>query len=261
MKHSFAVCAYKQSPYLKECLDSLMAQEGCESEIFIATSTPSDWLDEVASSYGIPVHVNTGEHGIGQDWNFAVSQAGCDYVTIAHQDDVYLPRYAATATEMLGRTPSSLIFFCDYGELRDGKQVDDDHLLEVKRRMLRPLVDGRNASSIRARRRILSMGSAICCPSVTLNLTSCGPQPFRTQMRSNLDWDTWEALSRHEGEFYYSSQLLMYHRIHGGSTTSALIKDDTRSHEDREMFDRFWPRPIAALIEHAYSRGEKSNGL
>jgi hypothetical protein len=80
-------------------------------------------------------------------------------------------------------------------------------------------------------------------------------------MKSNLDWDTWESLSKLEGEFYYSSQLLMYHRIHEESTTSALIKDDTRSHEDREMFDRFWPRPVAALIERAYSRGEKSNGL
>ncbi|MCH4180590.1 MAG: glycosyltransferase family A protein [Atopobiaceae bacterium] len=261
MKHSFAVCAYKQSPYLKECLDSLMAQEGCESEVFIATSTPSDWLDGIASSYGIPVHVNTGEHGIGQDWNFAVSQAGCDYVTIAHQDDIYLPRYAVTATEMLGRTTSSLIFFCDYGELRDGKQVDDNHILEVKRRMLRPLADGKNASSITARRRILSMGSAICCPSVTLNRSSCGVSPYRTHMKCSLDWDTWENLSKLDGEFYYSSSLLMYHRIHEDSATTALIENDTRTEEDREMLGRFWPSPVASVINHFYSKSEGSNEL
>ena len=37
-------------------------------------------------------------HGIGQDWNFAYSQATADYVTITHQDDIYCPRYASAAT-------------------------------------------------------------------------------------------------------------------------------------------------------------------
>ena len=66
-KHAFVVCAYRQSPFLRECLDSLMAQEGCESEILIATSTPSDWLSSVADDYGLPLYVNDGEHGIGQE--------------------------------------------------------------------------------------------------------------------------------------------------------------------------------------------------
>jgi len=39
-KHSFAVMAYKDSPYLSDCLDSLKDQT-VKSEIYITTSTPS----------------------------------------------------------------------------------------------------------------------------------------------------------------------------------------------------------------------------
>jgi hypothetical protein len=238
-----------------------MAQEGCDSEVFIATSTPSEWLDKVADDYGVPVFVNMGKHGIGQDWNFAVSQARGEYVTVAHQDDVYLPSYARTAVSMLDKTSSSLIFFCNYGELREGRHVDDEQILRVKRRLLRHLADGNDAGSVTTRRRALSLGCPICCPSVTLNMRNCDKNPYRTQMKCSLDWDTWEGLSSLEGEFYYSSQLLMYHRIHGGSATTALIEDNTRASEDLEMLERFWPNPVARVIARFYARSEGSNDL
>jgi len=101
--HAFAICAYGQSPYLRECIESVLNQQDDDgrpvrSEIFIATATPSAWLDGIASDYELAVIVNDGGHGIGQDWNFAYSQATADYVTITHQDDIYCPRYASAAT-------------------------------------------------------------------------------------------------------------------------------------------------------------------
>lgn len=258
--HTFAICAYKQSPYLRECIESVLNQSRGGSDVYIATSTPSEWLDNLAAAYGLPVYVNTGEHGIGQDWNFAVSKAATPYVTVAHQDDIYCQDYAETAVEMLCRADDSLIFFCDYGELRSGVRVDDNRILRVKRRLLRKLRDGAHANDIKVRRRMLSLGSAICCPSVTLNMRTCPTPPYQTAMKCSLDWDTWEHLSRMRGGFYYSSRILMYHRIHQESATTELIGDSTRGTEDLEMLRRFWPGPIARLIEHFYSESEESNG-
>lgn len=259
--HSFAICAYGKSPYLRECIESVREQSLAGSEVLIATSTPSDWLEEIAREFELPVFVNTGEHGIGQDWNFAYSRASGKYVTIAHQDDVYCAGYACEAVAMLERTESSLMFFSNYGELRDGARVDSNDILEVKRRLLRPLEDARKASSIRVRRRAISLGNSICCPAVTLNASNVSERPFRTKMKCNLDWDTWEALSRRRGEFFYSPEILMYHRIHEESTTTSLIEDNTRSSEDREMFERFWPKPVAHMIGRIYARSERSNVL
>ena len=80
--HTFAICAYKESPYLEECILSLKNQT-VKSNIIMATSTPNEWIQGLAEKYEIPLYINTGEGGIAQDWNFAYRQAKTDYVTAA----------------------------------------------------------------------------------------------------------------------------------------------------------------------------------
>ena len=46
--HTFAVCAYGESPYLTECLDSLLAQT-VKSRILIATATPNEFIRRTAA--------------------------------------------------------------------------------------------------------------------------------------------------------------------------------------------------------------------
>lgn len=239
-----------------------MAQVGEKSDVFIATSTPSKWLESIAADYGLTVHVNTGESGIGQDWSFAYSCAKTPYVTIAHQDDVYSPGYAASAVARLSGDPDSLIYFCDYGELRNGEFVDSNRLLQIKRLLLSPLRKSGNAAKRSTKRAALKFGSAICCPAVAFNVENCPNPPFVIGMKSNLDWATWEHLSNLDGSFIYDAgKILMHHRIHEESATSELIADKSRDAEDLEMLKCFWPSPVASLIELVYSRGTKSNEL
>lgn len=150
-------------------------------------------------------------------------------VTIAHQDDAYCPDYSTRMLAAVNSVTDPLLFFTDYGELRDGKEVDNNTLLQAKRRLLYPLRDGRHATSWLVRRRALSLGCAICCPSVTLNLALLSTPPFSNSFKCDLDWDAWERASRLKGSFYYGSSILMYHRIHAGSETTALIMDSTRT--------------------------------
>lgn len=260
--HTFAVCAYGQSPYLRECLDSLKRQVDVISDIYIASSTPSEWLSEIADEYGLKLYINNGESGIGQDWCFAYSCAKTPYVTIAHQDDVYLPEYAVSAVNSLSCDTNSLIYFSDYDELRDGIVVDKNRLLSIKRLLLTPLKNRNNAAKRFSKRAALCFGSAICCPAVTFNVKNCPNPPFVIGLKSNLDWATWECLSNIRGSFIYDSrQILLHHRIHRDSATTELIANKSRDKEDLEMLKRFWPSCIASAIEHIYSKGTKSNEL
>lgn len=259
--HTFAICAYGQSPYLEECISSVLGQTRPGSEIYISTSTPSNWLDEVAEKHGLSVYVNTGDKGIGQDWNVAYSHATRSYVTIAHQDDIYSDGYVELALNMLECSNNPLVFFCDYGEIRAGVPVVETQLLRVKRRMLAPLRNGHHANSVFLRRRILSLGSPICCPSVAFSRRSFPEPPFRVAMRCCLDWDTWEGISKLKGDFLYSSEMGMYHRIHADSATTALIENDVRGVEDLEIYSRFWPTFIAKALCRQYSRSQNSNAL
>ena len=226
--HTFAVCAYGESPYLEECVQSLLAQK-VRTRILIATSTPNSYIYGIGEKYGIPVHINHGEKGLAGDWNFAYSCATTPLVTLAHQDDRYYVNYTEDVLAAAKKCHHPLIIFTDYNELRNGKTVTTNRLLKVKRLLLTPL-----------------------------NLDSFS---FKNIMKSNIDWQACEEISRRIGEFAYTARPGMEHRIHQGSTTSELIEENGRREEDLYMFRKFWPEWVARGIERLYQSSEKSNGV
>ena len=136
--HTFAICAYKESPYLEECILSLKNQT-IKSKIIMATSTPNEWINDLADKYQIPLYINKGEGGIAQDWNFAYRQTDTGLVTIAHQDDIYEPTYLNDVMNCAKNARRPVLIFTDYGEMRNGNKVRKSTLLTVKRLMLLPL--------------------------------------------------------------------------------------------------------------------------
>ena len=256
--HTWVVCAWGKSRYLEECLRSL-ADQTVGSRILISTSTPSEYIDCLAEKYGAEVYSHEGGRGIGADWNAGYDRADSALVTIAHQDDIYEPGYTGQMLREMNRSRDPLIFFTDYWELKDGKRELNTHNLKIKRIMLFPLRGRLFRNSRFVRRRILSLGSPICCPSVTYVKAACGDRIFSETMRVSLDWDQWERLSRKKGAFVYSQDPLMCHRLHGESETTRMIADSIRGKEDLEMFRRFWPEGIAAWLEKRYSASAKGN--
>ncbi|MCR4752295.1 MAG: glycosyltransferase [Eubacterium sp.] len=258
MKHTYAICAYQNSPYLEECIRSLKGQT-VRSDVLLATSTPNEEIQKLCTAYDIPLFINEGESGITQDWNFAYSCARTAYVTLAHQDDLYDHRYTEELLQHLEQAGRPILYFTDYGELRKGKKIVSNRLLKVKRTMLTPLKFSSLQNSIFVRRRILSFGCPICCPSVTFVKANCPETIFRHGFRSDEDWEAWEKLSRRKGAFVYNPSVLMYHRIHTDSETTKIIQDQARTREDYTMFRKFWPDPIAKLLTRLYSSSQKSN--
>lgn len=258
--HTFAICAYKESPYLEECIQSLRNQT-VKSNILVATSTPNDYIKGIADKYAIPYYINEGEGGITQDWNYAYSCAKTKYITIAHQDDVYEKDYLETALALIAKARHPLLFFSDYYEIRDGKKVISNQLLKVKRIMLLPLRIKVFQNVRWVRRRILSFGSPICCPSVTFATENLPETVFENHYRACEDWEAWEKISKRKGQFLYSTKLLVGHRIHEDSETTAAIGDNQRSKEEYEMFCKFWPKGAARFLLKFYSKGQNSNQL
>ena len=62
-KHTFVICAYKESAFLEECIESLEEQT-VTSTIIMVTSTPCDYISNMAQKHGIELYVNDGETGI-----------------------------------------------------------------------------------------------------------------------------------------------------------------------------------------------------
>lgn len=258
--HTFVICAYKNSEYLEECILSLKKQT-ISSSIIMVTSTPNDFIDILAEKYSIPVYINEGKTGITYDWNFGYNKAQTDLITIAHQDDIYAENYTESLLKMVNQAVRPLIFFSDYAEIRHNRIITDNRLLKVKRFMLKPLEISFCFKSKFIRRRILSLGSPICCPSVTYVRPHLPNPVFQEGFRSNEDWQAWEIISKCQGEFLYCKNRLTYHRIHADSETTNIIGDNARTHEDYVMYRKFWPDFIAKFLVKLYSTSEKSNQL
>ena len=120
MFHTFVISAYQESPYLESCIKSLKAQT-VPSEIICTTSTPSPYLTKLMEKYQIPLYVREGRSDIQEDWNFAISKASGEFVTVAHQDDMYNRHYTEELMKQFDKWPDMTVFMTDAVTVKNGR--------------------------------------------------------------------------------------------------------------------------------------------
>ncbi|MFQ9396492.1 MAG: glycosyltransferase [Lachnospiraceae bacterium] len=81
IKHTFVICAYKESEYLEECIKSIKNQS-IKSKVIITTSTDNLFIRELAEKYAIKLYIADHKSNIASDWNYAYSKVNTPYVTI-----------------------------------------------------------------------------------------------------------------------------------------------------------------------------------
>lgn len=253
--HTFVVCAYKDSPFLEECILSLLHQS-IKTKIILYTSTPSDYIRNICKKFSIPMFIGTGG-SIGKDWNNALSFVDTKYATIAHQDDVYQERYLERVHKNFLKSKNNLIVYTNYREWKNGTIIRLNANLKIKKIMLLTL--SMFPSSNFWRKGILAFGNPICCPAVSYNMEILSDFRFNETMKVSLDWLAWYEISKYSGRFSYISEELVLHRIHENSETTNTISDNTRTKEDIYMFYKFWPKKIADLIMKVYIKSQNTN--
>jgi len=260
VNHAFVIPVYGEAPHLEDCIDSILRQSGGGPRLLLATSTPTPQVKAVAARHGIQLLVNPLRADIATDWNFALSAADAAYVTIAHQDDRYDPRYLSIMAELAAAHPELTLAFANYREHTEFGLRPTNLNLRIKRLLCaRAFGNATAIDRLSAKRRLLNLGNPICCPSVLLNRRRFPDFRFDSAYKTNLDWDAWLRLAAEPGQFVYARQALVSKRVHIASETSVTIANRVRRNEDLAMFKRLWPRPIAASIAAVYSLGYLAN--
>ena len=262
MDHTFAIPVYLAAPNLSTLVESLRVQAGEPSEILLATSTPSVELESFAKSHGLSLHINPRRIDIAADWNFALSAARTQFVTLAHQDDYFAAPYVARLSSALRRHPDGVLAFCDYLEHTPRGARATNINLRIKRALRQRAFGQRECiADTRDKVRLLSLGNPICCPSVMFNRSSLAGFRFAAGFQTNLDWMAWLELARRPGGFVYVREQLVSKGVHAASETTASIASRARAREDRAIFDALWPRPVAAALAALYRLGYRANRL
>lgn len=252
-EHSFAVCAYGDSPYLEACLRSLKAQSA-PSELLLCTSTPSPYIRDLAERYGFALFVREGRPGIGADWNFAMRSARGRYVTLAHQDDIYGRHYAERLLRSAGRWPDMALFTTRSATLKNGRVMRDGPAERIKRLLRAPLRIRVLSGMTAWKRSVLRFGNPVVCPSCAYRRESCLELPFSEKRKFILDWEFLYEFAKKGGRWICDERPLILYRIHEGAATARCIGERVREREEREMLRRMWPEQIAELILHFYRR-------
>lgn len=260
-RHIFAICAYKDSPYLEACIRSLKAQS-VPADIILCTSTPSGYIDSLAGRYGIPVFVRQGESGIKDDWEFAYHMADAELVTIAHQDDMYQKDYKKTLLESYARYPDLTVFTSGYAVVKEQKLVRFEKVEFIKRFLRLPLRLRSFSDRTWIKKSVFFFGNSICCPACTYNKKLLGEPLFISPYRFVLDWDNLLDLAERPGRFICAERPLLYYRVHGEAETKACMKDHVRGKEEAEMFSRTWPAWAVRVLMHFYKKAyEEYDGI
>ena len=271
--HAFVICAFGKSPYLENCIRSLLRQTA-PSEIYIATSTPSEHIRRLARKYGLPLWVRQGESGIREDWLFAWREGGKRkrLITIAHQDDCYCRDYAKTVLAMYERYPDMTVFCSDYVTLktRESRMADGTYypvqtricagdLVRLVKKLLRlPLRFRFYANRAWVKKSALIFGNSICCPSCTYNYSLIGDYMFDSGYSFALDWENLLSLAERPGRFVCVEEPLIAYRVHSGAATKKCIEDHRREADEASMFRKLWPDWMASLLMRFYKQSYKA---
>ncbi len=248
--------AHGDSPHLEECISSLRNQN-VKSEILITTRQSTEVIKQAAEKHGIELIVNEKSECITDDWNFAFSRAGTRYVTLAHQDDIYLPGYTESNIRKAEGNKDLSIIFTGYKE-REGNGIPRTSIkVFIKELLLLPIIVRRKGSASRfIKKLILRFGCPICCPTVFFNKDNLPNFIFDRNFRINPDWDAWLRLAEEGGRFIFNRGKYLEHRIHLDSETAKNLEQ--RRAEDRLIFRKLWFFPISFILSSLYSLSYKT---
>jgi glycosyltransferase involved in cell wall biosynthesis len=215
---SIALCTYNGARYLREQLDSLLAQTHSNIEIVAVDDCSTDATFEILMEYharDARVRVIANEVNLGFRKNFARAASLCvgDFIAPCDQDDVWLPDKLTTLLRAIGEHP---LAYCD-SELIDEQGAS----LGVAMSDIFAMVSTDDPAVFAAGNCV--SGHALLCRRELVERAFPAPTCFFH------DW--WlAAVAASAGGVVYCERKLVRYRYHGTNVTDILGERTIRRH-------------------------------
>lgn len=222
--HTFAILAYKESDDLEECIKSVLNQT-YKSNVIIVTSTPNDYIIDLASKYGLGVMINKEKSNKGRDYNFAIDSFDTKLVTVAHQDDIYDRNYTKEIVNCYKQNIDASIIFTDNYEIINDKKILKNKKLRERRRHLFLLRYRYFQNKKKIKFLALNREKYICTSSVTFVKKNIPVNLFPTNLSFDNDWLGFINLAKEDSRFVFLPLKLVGYRLHNKTNLKKLKED------------------------------------
>ncbi|MEZ5173277.1 MAG: glycosyltransferase family 2 protein [Bacteroidia bacterium] len=142
MKPEISICipAYKQAEKLQKLLESIQVQTFQPKEIIISDDSDDNSVEELLKKFELPIKYFRNSPALGSpgNWNFAVTQAGCEWVKLMHHDDYFThDRALQMFVNELEINPGGDYYFCGTTIQQAGD--GSSHVYKVDTRLINKL--------------------------------------------------------------------------------------------------------------------------
>ena len=243
---AFAIPYYSGLRYLREAIDSVLAQTLDDWELVVVEDAGPEPAHDLVASYHddrIRYVLNERTLGLSGNWNRCVHEVRAPLVTLLHGDDRLLPTYAERVTAAARDHRDAAAVFTGATVIGPNSAsawtvVDVYKSWLTRRRGDHVILGDRGLSRLVA-------GNYIVCPTLCLRREVVGADPFDPRWRFVIDWAfTCEQVLRAHVLVGLREPLLEYRR-HAEQQTSVLGRDTSRFEEELAFLDEIEQRTIA----------------
>jgi glycosyltransferase involved in cell wall biosynthesis len=198
---SIVVLCHNYGRFLREAVDSALAQTHPACEVLIVDNGSTDESFEVARGYGGTVRLirHQRNQGVQRAFNNAVAQAQGDYVARLDADDRFQPEYVEQLLQALDRSPDAVFAYCRARMF--GARSGVMRCFPFSAFLLAGRTNFVNASALTSRAAFLEAGGY-----------------SEDVEHHNEDWDLWlKLVGRGKRGTYVRAPLLNWRRHPGGS--------------------------------------------
>lgn len=209
--------SYNGGKYLREALDSVLAQTYRPLEVILLDDASTDGTENLAAEYGeriVYVRQPT-NRGIYDNVNVGIAMAQGEFIATYHADDIYLPDIVESQVAYFERHPEvGAVFASDifvdadgreYGRLQLPSELKGEHPLEY-RRVLNALLTYKN--------RFLVCPTAMVRASVHATVGVYD----QARYRNTSDLEMWLRIARRYPIAILEQHLMKYRHFHGNSS-------------------------------------------
>jgi glycosyltransferase involved in cell wall biosynthesis len=214
---SIVVPVFNGARYLRESLESILAQSYPSAEVLVMDDASTDDTPEIVASYGdrIKYHRQSTNRGIYGNTNDGIALACGEYVAVYHGDDVYDPRIVEREVGFLEAHPQAGAVFCldifidadghEYGRLQIPPELGGGRPLDWPT-VVNGLLTYKNA--------FLTCPSSMVRASVYREMNGYRDEVFR----NTSDLDMWVRIARKYQIGVLEEHLFRYRHGHGCSS-------------------------------------------